>query len=667
MTNLISAPVRLTRKVINWMGLDWEKELASVSDAVKAMKWDYYSPWLHEIHNCRGFKTLPAEDVNVEETVRAAYSGPQPERPENWDPYFKLALDLVAKNIGTEPPAEPLLEYIKGGEWARSGSSGQKVHINGVATRLTKAQAWVVLPAEEILKDAETGGYTEAVFIKEEIGKARPALAGKDLGTYVRSDWILNGKDNSYEKIPGTALEHSERDAARRVETIMAWVKAKGLTVMALDAEKFDSQPTQVENRLMVGKIYDVRGFARWVKAMNIKSYDEAVLLWERLRINMTHGMPTGVRETTASGVLWNQVMIGMARGMACKLCKLAGLPLEIQPHYVRGDDSIMPGTYQYNLLTAGVILSFGYRVGLGKGTLMKEGEFLRARYTTDRTYKYMPRRAVSVVSRKPWSRLEDKDEVANEICRGLSNLTQRLPEGESWFEALAKAYLHNRHISTFKMGASTWTRGSGSFVSPPNAAVFDPPKKLSEAEFNPPSKVPPYVLEKLGDDPRTIENLFTTRSARYGYCSLAGVGKVSDLESALLAAEANRFMQTCPVLTDYTNVSNNLTKPQSYLDKPRAYWRVHNPAAFLRLEELRKSYPYSIAVSMVAEGLQYPRCPWPEGRQVWDHLNNNMSNFRERVRHLSRGRHLLRDFVSSLVPVAEVVRRWVRLRVNEI
>jgi hypothetical protein len=546
-------------------------------------------------------------------------------------------------------------EFVDSGEWTRDGSSGRKRVVDKKKLRTTKTQEWALIDVSDEIKKAKTSDYSNTIFIKEEIRKARPAMAGKELGTYLRSSWVLDRKSNPYERIDGVALEKNEIEIARRVNTIIDWVRSNK-NLMCIDASKFDSQPTQFENEEMIRWLYKCNGEGDWVAEQNARGYIRSTLTWLGKEIKMLNGMPSGVRETTACGVVWNTMMVGLAKGLAFKLWAGARRSLTLGKHWIRGDDEIgIDHSDEFSLGWLGVLLSLGYKVGKGKGTLMKEGEFLRARYTSKRTEKYGCRRLVSTLSKKPWNKSLEKFEYMEVVCHGFENIWQRDRENRDWWEQLTKSYCSRHGVSSELAFGPKNTGGFGCIHGKLNLNEYRYESVEEGSSLN--VEVKPQVAKKFGLEAKNwLQSIFFEGRVEKKLVAISRNRSMKNSYNAALAASIINRQGYKPTFEEPKIYASKLNIPRAEGESWQKYLYRVDKGKYLIYIDLLKMFPIGIAIEMALDGSDWPKCPWPALGPVWDRYKNIM-----KMNHQPPSKMTLFEFNKYLLPSIEALRtKWI-------
>lgn len=615
----------------------WFTDLQKISLQAKANPMDEYNLWLIEITGLASYSTLPIPDVNTHDTIleqvkETVSSTELPYRPQGFKRLWLQCMgkDLELAMINLE--INGLYEYIVSGEWANASAGGIKLGTGKDAIRLTKAQVWAITSPEDLLKHCLNDQYATNVFIKEELGKTRAAYSLKAIGVYIRNSWILSEKRNMYERFVGAEFDKNG-SLEKRILRAQAAMK-RGDYIACTDAKSFDSQQTLWEIDTILALIYTCKGQGQWVSAANRSSIKEMLFTWEGVKLPYKHGLASGVRETTATHVVWNTIMIIMARSLARVVTCMTGVqyPIGYDEYDVRGDDVYtIDARIEDSKLFVGILLDLGYKMAPGKSTLGHEIEFLRAHYTKTTVYKYPIRRLNSAFNRKPWGSVLPQIEGIKLVCEGIFDTINRLPALKDVLTDIRDSFL-SRHQSSYHFAdTASIAGGAGSPINKISTAIYASPKVIREGEyldFQPSSS---FMLKYGKDADKQRKTFIVNKPVLYdNKPRILNYGKTqSSFEAIMLASTLESLIKNTPYIVEKTYIENDKDEKVDVLAVNRledetdlAYLKRVYPRRVDGYQMLLGVYPHVIAFEMIMSDSQYIKCPYKSLVPMWNRFS---------------------------------------------
>jgi hypothetical protein len=257
------------------------------------------------------------------------------------------------------------------------------------------------------------GRLRNKAIIKAELGKVRLAVASS-IEMYISESYLMYLSGHMYKEWEGITLDEDTTHDLQRTIEIQKLFSEKKFS-LPFDYAAFDHQVTTREVQkitklyfeladpnIPVGEKYEHSKIISKVIAAYGKSTLEGKIDGKSKIVDVTGGLPSGVRVTSLVGNIWNGVLTRAARDITNEL-----LGYDPVKHVsLRGDDSLIICNtalecyvvrLAYQSLNA---IGHSAKFGITQG----EGEFLRCVTNKDERYGWVNRAIPSVTQRKPWN-----------------------------------------------------------------------------------------------------------------------------------------------------------------------------------------------------------------------------------------------------------------------
>lgn len=410
---------------------------------------------------------------------------------------YGLSFSQVADEVLTYTPAAkvtlPFQDWVKGGEWATSGSaSGYKteVVINGEDDKIRTTKAGLLDITEPDTLTREALAINKAVskgFDKPETGKNRLAVAG-DVPTYLKMSWLkqfFSSSSNTWAHV--STSESLDQTVSRMLAMSQRLVQAFSLP---FDYKAFDHQATRAMLLILARKFIqlgrlncDVTLLEEYdLIAQNvIESIENAELVLtvngKTMSWKMKGGLESGINWTSEIGNGWNLVMTSTA----IKLAQALGVSTQKIAYVVKGDDSaIFAPNWGALALIERLYFAIGVQGGIGKFSLQfEQTEFLRVWFDgTRRCLGYPARAVVGLTQRKPWSNEPWKvDEVIRALIEATYTVERRTqrPEVHVLRQVLLRIWCQSHGLRVESAQVPVEMGGLG-LLPPKNLITMSPP-----------------------------------------------------------------------------------------------------------------------------------------------------------------------------------------------
>jgi hypothetical protein len=405
-----------------WIFNQCAKEISAVTKRSNASVTDKQR--LAELNVLAGYQQLPYYDFDMEKEVqKLAESGnTHGVTPESWDTTFDRHLDQLMSTVypNANQPIVGLLNFIKSGSWITAGSSsiGNVEWSIGEDKNHFKARKNMLLDiysAEQIYSQVMSwnGVLQSKAIVKNEPGKIRVAVAS-NLEAYLSEAYLLQLSGKNYRAYAGITLDQSPKQQAVMAEEINKLL-SQGCHALPFDFASFDHQPTTREVTSIMTRYYALGKLncstqyqAEWelIRSKSVHSYSHSQMSYmvdgKLKQVQVTGGLPTGVRVTSLIGNIWNAVITNIATEVATEM--LGYDPVKYKA--IRGDDTIIITA----LATEAYFVRLGYAAinAIGnnaKFSILKgQAEFLRTSYDGQSARGWPIRGIISVTQRKPWN-----------------------------------------------------------------------------------------------------------------------------------------------------------------------------------------------------------------------------------------------------------------------
>lgn len=339
----------------------------------------------------------------------------------DWDKEFETSLEEVSHDSYNERIEWISLEdYIRSAEWATSGSSsiGKVTWVYDKDTGKIKARKNMltyIYSFEEIIELVKrwSGQGENKPVVKSELGKVRLAVAS-GLEGYILESWMMKLSGHRYKAWEGITLDETPSEDINRTLK-ESFLFKQGNYSLPFDYASFDHQVTLNEVKKILRYYY---GHGLKVVPLNKKreylnvldkviwsighSYLNGVVNGKVVRVQITGGLPSGVRSTSVIGNIWNSVMTNIARKIAARLVNTD----VVKALALRGDDSLIVTSSYLRCYLIRLCYQAINAIGNNRkfGILHKEGEFLRTVITNDGRKGWFNRSIPSLTQRKPWN-----------------------------------------------------------------------------------------------------------------------------------------------------------------------------------------------------------------------------------------------------------------------
>jgi hypothetical protein len=428
---------------------------------------------LAELPALLGYQQLPYPgfDLNKEAAGLAAAGEEHGIPHSDWERVFDEKLDKLMKPgiDPTRPRYLTLDDFIKEGKWLTAGSSsvGSVRWTWGEERGKFKARKNMlteIYTDEELISLATKwdGVLRSRSIIKSELGKVRLAVAS-NIEAYLNESYFAYLVGHPYRKWAGMTLDEKPKDQLRRMATARKMFSEHCYS-LPFDYAGFDHQPSTLEVQRILAKFF---GLARGgVPADQLTKFDQlldkVICSYARSKLlvrqedgttrelNVTGGLPTGVRVTSIVGNIWNLVMTDVATDLAADILGYRpGLQTAL-----RGDDSLVI----CNSAAECYLVRLGYAainaVGNNKkfSITQSQGEFLRTQTNGEESRGWVVRAIPSLTQRKPWNaepwnRFKDVETVCRNIRlleRRLGNAVEPLHHAnkKKWSKSTKQSYL---------------------------------------------------------------------------------------------------------------------------------------------------------------------------------------------------------------------------------
>lgn len=339
--------------------------------------------------------------------------------PHTWKTQFDDTCSLVIqRGRHTSPKFRTLFEYIQSGDWITPGSSSigsVKWSYDGKVGKFRARKNML----EELYTPIElyrivmkwNGQLESKAFTKDELSKRRIAVAS-NIESYLVEAYILSILGHIYKGWNYITLDESPVTNHQRTSKVM---QALGRKEWALpfDFKNFDHQPTTYEIETIImhcQALADIPlGYkSKWTSICSkmLHSYRNNTITMtmggKHIKLNMTGGLPSGVRWTSLLGNIWNCVMTTIARNTTASLL---GTDM-ITDIGIRGDDTYILSRNPSALL----LFRYAYAAINAIGADSKFGiaqnvcEFLRTEISPTEVNGWPNRAIPSITQRKPWN-----------------------------------------------------------------------------------------------------------------------------------------------------------------------------------------------------------------------------------------------------------------------